>query len=493
MLHDKNPDEFRSIINRVLDFLYCEFGIENDFECCSSGFNGSENQEILEQLIHAKRFIQHDHHLAHAACAFYQSNFKESLIISYDGGGNDGVFNTYFGRKELGLEKLKFSSEINFGHAYMLCAYPISDIKGNKGRLPDDLALAGKMMGLVAYGNIRSEWIPHITEFYKGIDKHNLKKLGKKLKIKTKKNSLSGQVSYDLAATSQKVFEDLFFEEFSKLKDFCVQYNFNYNSICLSGGAALNVLLNQKLLNSLNRNTNLFVPPNPDDGGLSLGQLFLDTKPQSQVEITFHGLPITDKSEFPRYIIERKGKPISYDQLAEFISKKKIVGIINNDSEVGPRALGNRSIVCDPSFSDMKDIINSKVKFREWYRPFAPVCRDVDAWKYFEIDKDLNSSFQYMSFAPLVKSNFRNVLPSICHEDSSTRLQVIKEEFNPTLYAILSCIGQYREGPSVLLNTSFNIKGKPILSSYSDSFEVLDQTKLDAVFSSGYIFEKIDA
>ena len=139
----------------------------------------------------------------------------------------------------------------------------------------------------------------------------------------------------------------------------------------------------------------------------------------------------------------------------------KIIGVCRNDSEVGPRALGNRSIICDPSFKDMKDILNSKVKFREWYRPFAPFCLKEDAHLYFD-SKDFDN-MEFMSYAPLVKEEYRSLLPSITHVDGSSRLQVVTEESHKFFFELLKCYSKYSD-VRVLLNTSFNIRGNPILT-----------------------------
>ena len=117
---------------------------------------------------------------------------------------------------------------------------------------------------------------------------------------------------------------------------------------------------------------------------LSLGHLFLYKQPTKQVDITYKGLPLVDRNKLQNYIDEYSATKLNKKEIAELIKDGKIIGLVYGDSEVGPRALGNRSIVCDPNIADMKDILNSKVKFREWYRPFAPFCKKEEAHKYFE-------------------------------------------------------------------------------------------------------------
>jgi len=147
--------------------------------------------------------------------------------------------------------------------------------------------------------------------------------------------------------------------------------------------------------------------------------------------------------------------------------------LVYGDSEVGPRALGNRSIVCDPSIADMKDILNSKVKHRESYRPFAPFCKKEDAHKYFE-SRDFDN-MECMSFAVKVKVD---TLPSITHVDGTARLQTVTKESHSHFYELLTEFGKISD-TNVLLNTSFNTKGKPILSKISDAVKILDYVVID--------------
>ncbi len=133
----------------------------------------------------------------------------------------------------------------------------------------------------------------------------------------------------------------------------------------------------------------------------------------------------------------------------------------------------------------MKDILNSKVKFREWYRPFAPVCRLEDSEIYFN---DVFES-KYMSYAPTVKEQYREILPSITHIDGTARLQTVREEDHKLFYDILTELKKRDEIP-VILNTSFNMKGYPILTTIEDALRVLDETEMDYVYIEGYLFKK---
>lgn len=502
MLFDKSEEEFISVMKSVLSIAKEHWGIENDFDVCAYGKNGATHLHSIRKVVNTKEIKQFDHHLSHAACAYYQSPRPLSptvvldvafdrepvdLVISFDGGGNDGVFNVYTTNRREINPKPVFTSDLNLGHAYMLTGYPIKELKGQKGGLPHDLALAGKMMGLVAYGSVRQEWLPAMLEFYRSTGEWSLERLGNKIGLPLGINTIKGQVSYDFAATSQRAFEILAEELVLKVNAFDPDF------ICLSGGCALNVLFNERLARKHGwGNDFLFIPPNSDDGGLALGQHFLVDPPTKQVDVAYNGLPILDKGEFQQYLTNRKHKKISYQQLAAYIRKGKIVGIIGGDSEVGPRALGNRSIICDPRIFGMKDTLNSKVKFREWFRPFAPVARDKDADEYFVLNQKNLDNHRFMSFAPMVREEYRLQLTEVTHNDNTSRLQTVPNDGDHIFTHLLNAFERLDEDkPSVLLNTSFNIKGFPILSTYNDAFKVLDETELDAVYIDGYLFEKM--
>ena len=417
------------------------------------------------------------HHLAHATCGYYQSPFDDALIISADGGGTDeGISTTtkIFTGDADGIKPVEHI-RIDFGAAYGKIGYPISEIS-KKG---SNLAIPGKVMGLCAYGNVIGEWIDPIKNYYL-IDQHSLPKLSERLGFDVDTHDcLSGQKGYDLAATSQYVFEQLMFD--------IVKHYFDQNpkNLIFTGGCALNVLFNQKLKDYVHsKGCELYVPPNPNDCGLSLGQYLYHTAKKIK-PVVYGNFDILDKQVIDDYKEDYNFSPITVERIVDLISKGKIGGIIQGKSEVGPRALGNRSIICDPSFSDMKDVLNAKVKFREWFRPFAPVCKVEDKDIYFE---DAYES-EYMSFAPTVKEEYREKLISITHADNTSRLQTVTVEQHKLFYEILTVMEKVGKIP-VILNTSFNIKGKPILTTYEDAFHVLKETELDFLVTEDFIVEK---
>jgi|TARA_R100001443_G_scaffold60309_2_gene70680 carbamoyltransferase len=472
---DNSADEQFEILKQCQAIAEANWGIENDYEnvlVCSDGFVNVDLNTVFntQSMVTVAR-----HHQTHAASAFYQSPFKEALILSYDGGGDDGHFNVYIGN-ESGIRQID-NIQSDFGGGYLLCGSLIKEV-GQQSR--HQLALSGKLMGLCGYGKLLPEYTSAFIDLFYDRD---YKKLATKTKLPLKnvdqpwKEPLDnwvfeGQEGYDIAATAQAAFEYAFFKVLDRYDPEI--------PLILTGGCALNVLVNEMVKKNYDRQ--VFVPPNPHDGGLSLGHLFTYRKPTKRVDVTYSGLPLLDRDKLPEYIEKYNAKKITKKDIAEKIKNGYILGLVYGDSEVGPRALGNRSIVCDPNISNMKDILNSKVKFREWYRPFAPFCKKEEAHLYF--DSKNFDNLEYMSYAPVVKVD---TLPSITHVDGTARLQTVTEDSHAHFYELLTEFGKISE-TNVLLNTSFNIRGYPILSTIEDALYALNNTEMDYVVIEDYLF-----
>lgn len=481
---DNSTEEIIKILKDCQKIAETHWGFSNDYDVVMDVADGWLDHNILKSVFKSKEFIRYGrHHLSHAACAFYQSPFESSLIVSYDGGGDDGHFNVYMGDSK-GIHLLE-NIPSDFGGGYLLAASCITEVTKSSRHM---LSLAGKMMGICAYGKVSEEKVKAFSQFY--FDK-NWKKLSEKTGYNLKNLDspwgnplenyyLEGQDSYDFAATAQRAYETAFLNVLDGLLK-----KYPVKNICITGGGGLNVVLNERIKNEYN--LNVFVPPNPNDCGLSLGASFLYYKPKNKVDIAYNGLPILDLNDFTEKIKNRKVIDFSYEKVSSLLKEGKIIGVCDGDSEVGPRALGNRSIICDPSFPNMKDILNSKVKFREWYRPFAPFCLKKDANKYFN-SKNFDN-LEFMGYAPIVKEEFCDRLPSITHSDKSSRLQCVTKESHTFFYNLLNEFSKVSE-TSVLLNTSFNIRGNPILSSVDDALYVLDNTELDCVVMNNKIILK---
>lgn len=449
-----------------------------------------------------KNHITVDHHTAHAATAFYQSPFDKSLVISFDGGGDGSYFNFYYADKTSGI-KLLHRLPNDLGFPYMVLADYLKDIKRDSLTI-GNLVYAGKLMGLCSFGNVREDWLPHFIEFYKAFVYSGDSYIGG---LETSRSAIrqlftsiglmdgfdfettrfEGQIAWDIAATTQKAFEEAFLE-------LAAPYLDEYKELPLSiaGGCGLNVLLNARLLEM--KRGNVFVPPNTNDCGISVGGILAHIAPKYPVDLTYSGLPVMDAHEFSSIVQDRSKytvyENVTIEELAEFVADNNIVGLIQGNSEHGSRALGNRSIICNPS-GNMKDVLNEKVKHREWYRPFAPIVRLEDANKYFHYDYNVES--RHMTFVATVRDEYQPILPAITHEDGTARLQTVTRLQNELIYDLITEFEKHA-GHAVILNTSFNVNGKPILTRLSDAFDILDETELDAIFYEGnLIFKKKDA
>jgi len=247
------------------------------------------------------------------------------------------------------------------------------------------------------------------------------------------------------------------------------------NNLVLTGGCALNVLVN-KMIREQFPFINTYVPSDPGDAGLALGLLkeyFRDKLPRSKYP-HLSDTRLSDFEEVDQYIADRNAVEISLEDLNEIIDAGKIVGFIYGGIEVGPRALCRRSILCDASYPDMKDILNKRVKHREWYRPFAPVVCEEDAPIYFEASDYRN--LEHMSYALNVREEWQEKLSAITHVDGTARVQTLTREECPYIYDLLKL-----RDTKVLLNTSFNIGGRPILNSMKDALWMLDNRDMDHV------------
>lgn len=433
--------------------------------------------------------VTYDHHTSHAATAFYQSPYEEMLVFTFDGGGDGAFFNVYLASR---LDGIKLVARYNYdlGFPYMVMSEVLDDIKREDLAI-GNLVYAGKLMGLCAYGVVRDEWIEHFNEFYNKFYYDGVSYMGGTQIMENAMNTLmckiglsdyiygttrySGQIAWDIAATSQQAFENMFLSLASEHLELYPDL-----PVGLAGGCALNVLLNTKI--AIQRHGNVFVPPNANDCGISVGAILNYIEPRTQVDLTYTGIPVLDEHLFSYYtnkynlIVQDN---VALEELAGYIVGGHIVGFIQGNAEHGSRALGNRSILCIPS-GNMKDVINAKVKHREWYRPFAPVVRFDEVSKYFDFDYES----RHMTYAAPVKMEYRSAIPAITHEDGTGRLQTVTSEQNPMLYDLLGLVGNMT-GIGVLLNTSFNINGKPILSTLFDAFDLLRTTDMDAVFYKG--------
>jgi carbamoyltransferase len=466
------------VVYDILKYVEDRFGI-SEYENC---FYQDSDLECFKN-IKAKNFVPNhvigQHHEFHSYGTFYQFDLPEALCISYDGGAPDGFFHIYKmvrGQKSQLLENVPVDLGSNYGFVGSLC----SEIKGQRC----NLVFAGKVMGLQSYGEIHEDWKQKFREYYAQIpwwrdSETRIREMATSFGLTLNASGqLEGQEAYDFAATSQAVFEDIVLE---KVHNQIVAHP--DMPICITGGCALNIVLNTKIGEKYNRK--IYVAPNSSDCGLAVGMLAAYVMPQEPWDVTYAGIDLLDRNLLLRYVEKRHGHQFDMDAMVTELANNRIYGVVQGRSEHGPRALGNRSIICNPVGANVKDVLNARVKHREWYRPFAPIVRLEDVSEYFEF----SGESRWMNFCPLVKQDYLLAMPGITHVDNTARVQTITREQNPFMYDLLTAF-KAKTGIGVLLNTSFNVDGKPILSSIAEAFEVYDTTELDCLYIEGFVFRK---
>jgi carbamoyltransferase len=247
---------------------------------------------------------------------------------------------------------------------------------------------------------------------------------------------------------------------------------------------------------------NLYVQPAAGDGGGALGAALwayntLLGKPRNfQMDHAYWGRENSD-SEIGDFLTQNNIPHTRYDNedklldaVVNNLTSAKVIGWAQGRFEWGPRALGSRSILADPRNPDMKDIVNTKIKFREPYRPFAPSVLAESAEKYFELPNAMNMSpARYMLYVVPVKEDAKKILPAITHVDGTGRLQTVFKAQSPRYYKMIEKFGQ-ATGVPVVMNTSFNLKGEPIVNTPANAFNTFEKSEMDALVLENFIIEK---
>jgi len=437
------------------------------------------------------------HHLSHAAGGFYQSPFKKAVVVTQDCSSPESAFSVWTADKsdpqQIRLIKNWFDMSCPYyspGRMHSAAGGYLKTIGGNTWNFND---LSGKLLGFSAYGkndrrtediiNIEGNisWFPKNLPHYQDVaalrnsqDRKIQKENDKSWIAKMCEHSqLSEQEEKEIAYLVQKSFVECTLSIIEQYKDLIEEYD---NNIVMSGGCALNLEVNSEVIKRLG--ANVFVPCNPADDGLSFGYAALKVATKisanllrDPIDMTYGGVGVTDESGF----LQNYSKIISGPELVELLSSGKVVGLIQGNHELGKRSLGNRSLLADASIEGIKEKVND-IKRREYYRPFAPVCRLEDAHKWFESPDGKFEYFSTMNFMATVKESAREKYSSITHYDNTARLQTVTREQNQFLYDLLSNMES-----GMLLNTSLNVSGKPIMNSTEDAIELLNTSSLDCV------------
>ncbi len=479
-------------------------------------------KEHDQNFVNEKKIYFSEHHLSHAASAFFPSPFKDAVVLTADGVGEWATTTVAIGKDQ----DLSIKKEIHFPHSlgllYSAFTY-YTGFKVNSGEY--------KLMGLAPYGEpkyvslikdnlidvkedgsfkLSQEYFDYATGLKMTSDKfHNL--FGKEPRD-NKEDKLT-EFHMDVAASIQKVTEEVMIKMAKSLKN-----EFNYKNLCLAGGVALNCVANGKILEQ-RIFENIWIQPAAGDAGGSLGaalavwHLELKNKRQisnNQMQGSYLG-PSYTQEEIEKELKKNNAdfKVLNENEIiektAESLKNGEAVGWFQGRMEFGPRALGGRSILGDPRSSLMQKNLNLKVKYRESFRPFAPSVLREDVDKWFKINEDspymllvaevldekkIKMTDEEKNLFGIDKLNIkRSDIPAVTHVDYSARIQTVHSETNPKYYSLIKKFKE-KTNCSVLINTSFNVRGEPIVNTPNDAFNCFMGTEMDKLVIGNCFLDK---
>jgi len=480
------PRGLYSFIDVIPKWIHKRLWIKSEIEKNLNGFKG--------------KIIFPEHHLSHASYAFFTSPFNESAILTVDGVGEWAT--TSFG--EAKDTTIRLSHDIGWPHSlglfYSAFTYFLG-FKVNEGEY--------KLMGLAAYGkpkyydvilneliDVKNDGSINLNMKYfaftydKVMVNRNFADLfGVSVR---KEDSKTEQIHYDIGASAQKVLEDILLKMINH-----IHKKTNLKNLCFGGGVALNGVANYRMLKE-GPFERIHVPPSPGDAGSAVGcaqflyhshlkkeRKIISNNSERIRENVYVG-PHYSNDQIKSFLVSNN---IDYELLeqtrllektAKLISESKVIGWYQDRMEWGPRALGNRSILADPRNEKMKDILNEKIKHRESFRPFAPSILEEYVSEYFDIDRP--SPYMLM-VAPVKKPE---IIPAVTHVDGTARLQTVSKDTNPLYYSLIHNFFKIT-GVPVVINTSMNVRGEPIVNTPEQAFEMILKTDMDILVMGNFM------
>ena len=481
--------------------------------------------KAIDEAFDEGRLLFTEHHISHAASAYFPSPFDKALILTMDGVGEWCTTSVGLGN---GID-LNIVREIHFPHSlgllYSAFTY-YTGFKVNSGEY--------KIMGLAPYGKprfaslIRDNLIDlkpdgsyrlnmEYFDYCTGLTMTNAKFDTLFGGPPRKAEQLLTQREMDLTASVQKVLEDVLIQMTRSLAK-----EFDQENLCLAGGVALNCVANGKILRD-SAFKRIWIQPASGDAGGAVGAALsayhgFARKPRTVVS-TGDGMggaylgPAYDQLDIEARLLDQKAKfTVLTDkklitETATALADGKAIGWMQGRMEFGPRALGNRSILGDPRSPKMQSLLNLKVKYRESFRPFAPSVLREDVGKWFEMDCDSPYMLLVANIAKkhrremtkeedalfgIEKLNVpRSALPAITHVDYSARVQTVHKETNPRYHSLISAFKE-KTGCPVVVNTSFNVRGEPLVCSPEDAFRCFMGTEIDVLVVGNCVLHKED-
>ena len=484
------PRGLNSFLDVIPKWLHKRLWLKNDIKKHLKGFGGE--------------IVFPEHHISHAAYSFFTSPFDESAILTVDGVGEWTT--TSFGTAK--NNRIQLTNDIRWPHSiglfYSAFTYFLG-FKVNEGEY--------KLMGLSSYGqpkyfdlildeliDLKDDGSIHLNMKYFAFTYD-------KVMTNTKFAELFGisrrnggeearQIHFDIGASAQKVLETIILKMANH-----IYKETSMKNLCLGGGVGLNGVANYRLLKE-SPFENIHIPPSPGDAGSAVGcaqyLYYIHQKNQRMVEMdnskrirenvyvgpSFSNDDIVDFLDGAKIQYQKLDKIQLLEKTAKLISEGNIIGWYQGKMEWGPRALGNRSILADPRDANMKDILNEKIKHRESFRPFAPSILEEFASEYFDIDVPS----PYMLMVAKVKKP--ESIPAVTHVDGTGRLQTVSKDSNPLYYELINQFYKIT-GTPVIINTSMNVMGEPIVNTPEQAYSMIIKTDMDYLMMGSYMISKI--
>jgi len=481
-------------------------------ECFSSDQEISNlheyHRELLEVLKFRKepRVVHISHHLAHLYSTFLLSPFERAalMVIDFQGSRARDLTETWPVNGQFTPDWVEVSSfymcdqsgfrclgkqlwdenraqPVGLGCFYNYLTVTMFPGQGNEG----------KVMGLAPYGDPHALKLPPLE-----VSGEKVFIPAEWLEIFRNRNRFgffqNGSGSFglcaNLAAAGQRCFEDALLRVAEWLRE-----KTGADNLCFTGGTALNCVANGRLLRE-SKFKDVFIPPSPHDGGTALGCALYGLTECLNVRRDFQWIndftgpePIYDSVEEllaqENLIVEKPSDIIG--EMVQLVESGQVVALYQGGSELGPRALGHRSIIADPRSPSIKAWINEHVKGREWFRPLAPAALEETASKFFDVDRPV----PFMQFAVDVVPEYRDLLPAITHVDGTARLQTVSRQNDEFFYSLIKAF-EMRTGIGLLLNTSFNGQGEPIVETPGEAISCFLRTAVDVLVIPPYIISK---
>ncbi len=454
-------------------------------------------QGITEAQQPKIRFIKH--HLAHACSAYLPSGFDDAVIITADGHGEDDCTNIWLGEQG----EIQHVQEWKLPHSLGWFYTKFTQWFGFR---PHDGE--GKLMGLAAYGkevlelSNKIEKVMSLTgdpQVYEVNARFFYDDYGQDGPYTLEWISLFGQPRpLESRAPFSDYHKNLAYAVQAKLELVCLalvecaMQITGKSKVCVAGGTFMNCKVNGAIARKIGLK-NFFAQPVAADNGISLGAALavcneLSIRWSEPLKSLYYGPSFTNIQI--ETALKSLGVPYrqSLDvekETANYLSKAKVVGWFQGRMEVGARALGNRSILADPTNLHMQEIVNNRVKLRENWRPFCPAVADTDCARYFDHNHDL----PFMIISTDVKPHVKEMLPSVVHIDNSVRVQTVTQDVNPRFHKLIKNFKKLT-GHGVLLNTSFNIRGEPIVCTPEQAIQCFLNTEMDILAIGDFIIEK---